>query len=43
MKKLALTLAATAALSMAAPNDAEAWGYRYGAGATVVGVALAPV
>ena len=30
MKKLALALAATAALGMAAPNDAEAWGYRYG-------------
>ena len=30
MKKLALALAATAALGMAAPSDAEAWGYRYG-------------
>src|SRR5215207_8828326 len=30
MKKLALALAATAALGMAAPNDAQAWGYRYG-------------
>ena len=30
MRKLALALAATAALGMAAPSDAEAWGYRYG-------------
>jgi hypothetical protein len=30
MKKLALALAATAALGMAAPSDAQAWGYRYG-------------
>jgi hypothetical protein len=30
VKKLALALAATAALGMAAPNDAQAWGYRYG-------------
>jgi hypothetical protein len=30
MKKLALALAATAALGIAAPTDAEAWGYRYG-------------
>jgi hypothetical protein len=32
MKKLALVLAATAALGVAAPSDAEAWGYRYGGG-----------
>src|SRR5829696_10294786 len=30
MRKLALALAATAALGMAAPRDAQAWGYRYG-------------
>ena len=43
MKKLALALAATAALGMAAPNHAEAWGYRYGGWATAAGVALALV
>ena len=30
MRKFALALAATAALGIAAPNDAKAWGYRYG-------------
>ena len=30
MKKLALALAAITTLGMAAPSDAEAWGYRYG-------------
>jgi hypothetical protein len=40
MKKLAFTLAGAVALGMAAPSDANAWGYRHGWGGVGAGLAI---